>query len=51
MKIPIWIKPKNILCSYKYGKMVQWPKGVIWMSVIENNMYEPGTNIYGWELF
>lgn len=49
--IPLWVQPygagdPNLKHT---GDKVQWPEGVFWVSIVDNNTWEPG--IYGWELF
>jgi len=47
--IPLWVQPlgagdPNIKHT---GDKVQWPEGTIWISTVDDNIWEPG--VYGWE--
>lgn len=47
--IPLWVQPSgaedpNIKHT---GDKVQWPEGTIWISIVDDNIWEPG--VYGWE--
>ena len=43
--IPIWSQPLGATDAYKKGDKVSH-KGKIWVSDVENNVWEPG--VYGW---
>lgn len=47
--IPLWVQPSGVGDpNIKHtGDKVQWPEGTIWISTVDDNIWEPG--VYGWE--
>ena len=48
-EIPIWRQPFGAQDAYMIGDKVRYPdeNGTIYISIIDNNVWEPG--VYGWE--
>lgn len=44
--IPVWTQPVGATDAYKMGDKVSH-NGKIWVSTVDNNVWEPG--VYGWE--
>lgn len=48
-EIPEWRQPTGAQDAYNLGDRVRYPDadGDVWVSTVENNVWEPG--VYGWE--
>ena len=44
--VPVWTQPLGAQDAYQTGDVVAH-KGLIWESIVDNNVWEPG--VYGWE--
>ena len=49
-EIPVWKQPSGAQDAYHVGDKVWYPdrQGDIWVSTVEDNVWQPG--VYGWEL-
>lgn len=45
--IPIWTQPLGSLDAYMQGDVVSF-EGQIWVSIVDNNVWQPG--VYGWDI-
>lgn len=47
--IPVWKQPTGAQDAYMTGDKVKYPdeNGTIWVSTVDNNVWQPG--VYGWE--
>ena len=48
-EIPVWKQPTGAQDAYQTGDKVHYPdaEGPVYVSVVDNNVWEPG--VYGWE--
>lgn len=45
--IPIWTQPLGAIDAYMQGDVVSF-EGQIWVSTVDNNVWQPG--VYGWDI-
>lgn len=48
-EIPVWRQPTGAQDAYSVGDKVHYPDadGPVWVSTVDNNVWQPG--VYGWE--